>query len=414
MASNDAANEATQGRVWKPRLQVFIGSGGMLNVGAQPTTQISFPISANCIRSNFFAADRFKIVCSLYADSTQSDDFWSEFTDMNVAVLIGFESTTAGSAAGTMVVPYTQIFRGVADKIEFDLIKGTVSVTGRNFAALMIDSTLQSFDLNTPMTDVINTIATRHGLTTDLPGVPAGQTYGSMVGGDKGGGQLGFQTNKIGEWELLTTYAAFLGNVVYELNGVLYFVPSNATNATNTTGAGFGGGNTWYCQAPNPVFNAVPGAATGQGAGGVTTLGDSNATSLKVTHDYQFSQYAQTTAVLHNHHKPETILYKYPADEDLPADLPIKRFYFETQNKTDDDMTMLIQNYHNVMNYREWLLEWKFVGPDMLQANIVDVVEVSGTNSQVDGEYSIASIEWDISFSRGFTQTIKGVWGRTT
>lgn len=399
-----AANLAKTGRGnLKPRMRVKVGEGGMLNVAAVPNEIITFPLSANCMRSNFFAADRFKIVCSLYADPNQSSNFWADFDSINVSLEINFE--------GYPGLDWTQVFRGVGDKLDFDLHKGTVTITGRNFAALMIDTTLQAASKD-PMEKVINDIAARHNLKTKIEGVPAEATYGSVVGDDKVAGSLGFQTNKIGEWDLLSAYAQQLGNVVYELNGVLYFVPSN----TKGIGEGFAAGVNWECLAPTPVFNndvvGGAGTATGVGAGHVTRLMPSNSIALKATHDFQFSQYTQSVAVHHKHHIPETVVLKFPADEALPADLPIKRFYFEMQNKTDEDAKQTLQNYHNVMNFREWLLEWKIAGPDYLTMDVVDTVTVTGTASQIDGLYGVSSIEFDIS-ERGFTQTIKGVWGKT-
>ena len=398
LSGADAGILAAQGRGnLKPRLKVFVGPGGMTRVGNEPTIQVTFPISANCIRSNFFSADRFKIVCSLYADPNQSLDFWAPNTEapdnlgqgINVSVFIGFLDDPRG---------FVKVFRGYCDKTEFDLIRGTVTLSGRNFAGMIIDSQKTIVNKNRPIKDVIQDIATDHGMGDvdwGPEGPPVGD-FGTLVGGDKADANLGSQSQDLTQIDTVARLGQFGGRAAYEFDGILH-VRTTANGAT------------WTCQAPTPLF-APEAPAIGQGH--VTKLGPSNSIGLKFVHDYTFSSDTQVVAIHHKIHEAKTVAIKWPEDDAFADPNGIRKYYMELHSMEDADAEQMVKNYHNVINFREWLMEWKLVGPDLLLADVVDSVEVGGTNSYIDGLYGIASIEYDISFERGFVQIIKGVWGK--
>jgi hypothetical protein len=296
------------------------------------------------------------------------------------------------------------------------LNKGIVTLKGRNFLGLVIDQQILKSYIGETNAGVIHDIAARHGLVENYgnAGPPDGFWAQSNVGGDQQAGALTRGSNLMTEMDVLYQIAAAVNppRVVYEKQGQLYVVPTDAT-----ADAGFNNGAVWTVQAPDLIFNNNPGTPAA-GQGNVTTFGPSNSISLKVGHDFQFANLTgevqnQTVGIHTNYHGPYTELVVYPPGAALNPDLPIQRHYVKMTNKTPEDAQALVQSYHQVMYYREWLIEWKVAGPDLLGADVIDNIELNGTNSAMDGPFAVASIEYDISFERGFTQTLKGVWGRS-
>lgn len=397
---------AVQGRGnLKPRLRIFVGPSDLQHVGEVPKIQVTFPISANCIKSNFFSADRFKIVCALFADPEQSYGFWAPHDGLglgkgvNVQVEISFTG---------LVDEWTPVFRGFSDKMEIDTHKGLVTLTGRNYMGLIMDSQLQVSDTNTPIKTMVERYAKLHGFV-DAKGEPNihwGPTkeptgsFGTQVQGDKNNLNTANLGQELHEGDTMQRLAAFTGRMMTtDTDGALYF----GVAQTDVF---------WQIQAPKPQFGNRPAI----GMGSTTKLGPSNSTGLKFVHDFHFSTVPQIVATNYQHNDAEAKTIKVPPDDQLGASEGQQQHFVEIHGFNDADAKQFIENIHNVMAYREWGVEWKVAGPEYLKATVqqwLNVLPDSVLDSYLEGIYAITSIEYDISFERGFTQTIKGLYGRT-
>jgi len=136
----------------------------------------------------------------------------------------------------------TQLFSGNVDHSDYDFDEGTITISGRDKGAALIDAQTSEKHLNKKPSDIVNTYAQRHGLQADVdtPTDDAGKIYSS---------DYDAITHRGSEWSHIASLADEYGMVTYITGGTLFFkqepeqLPNYQINYTPPTPAQYASGN---------------------------------------------------------------------------------------------------------------------------------------------------------------------------
>jgi len=110
----------------------------------------------------------------------------------------------------------TQIFTGNVDHADMDFASREFSISGRDTGAALVDSQTSEKFLNQTPTQVVQTIASRHGLSV-VSDTPSGNA-GKILSAD-----FDAISHRFSEWTFINKIAEHFGMVAYITNGTLYF-----------------------------------------------------------------------------------------------------------------------------------------------------------------------------------------------
>ncbi len=219
---NDPAQAS---EVRQPRAVVKIGgstfdSDGSVSVGT-PHAPIEGWIQWRVENNFFYQADRFDVtfaVSSLPAD--RDADWFSRQQEISVEIFAGFPADPDNYDAGQL---RTWIY-GLADGVEFDPVRRTIHLHGRDLTAKMIDAKTTEVFVNRTASDIAIKLAEKYGLT---PRVTATKTkagkYYELVHA-----HLNVARS---EWDLLTFLAQQEQFSVYMVGRELHFEPMADANS---------------------------------------------------------------------------------------------------------------------------------------------------------------------------------------
>jgi phage protein D len=110
------------------------------------------------------------------------------------------------------------VFVGLADDIAFDWVERTITVSGRDLTAKLMDEKTSEKHMNKRASDVAEALAAKHGLETDVTATTGrvGRLYKDA--------NVDLQSERT-EWDLLTWLAREEGFVTYLQGRTLYFGP---------------------------------------------------------------------------------------------------------------------------------------------------------------------------------------------
>lgn len=395
--SDLAYKYAVTGGVWHPRFQVFLGPG-IQDITATPDLELTPTLSVLTQKNNFYAADRFHITASLWLDPAFGYDFWAQIYTLSVLVKIGFPDEN---------VPMTEVFRGFADKIIIDPVKGIVTITGRNALGLLIDKQVFLSYGDTGIGEQIDQAYAQAGLHPPVyeEGFPSGQVTGRYVH-DKHTTNTQGQQSTVGAWDLCMSYTQQVGGNVWEHEGVCHY--------------DMGKGGKYYTvmapQGENAFANSTGQNITGQ----VTKLSPINVTYLTIEHDLEFSQWTHNVTVFSQQPTGKTHKGSFPGEVDT-TDPYLKPHYIATYNYSPQDTNQLAESQYNEFMLHEYVVCWKVAGPYIVQSPDGgpepmlprDKFNLIGTNDFFDGPYQVMQIEHRLDFRNGYTGSVRGQWGRT-
>ncbi len=136
--------------------------------------------------------------------------FWAAAAPIAVALYAGYSEDTAAG-------PALPLISGSTDEVEVYLRDGLIDLTGRDATAAMVESRSTETFQNQTSSEVVTTIAGRHGLTASV-------TPTSRPVGQYNNGSTHVRDHQT-EWELLTDLAKREGYDIYVKGTVLYFNP---------------------------------------------------------------------------------------------------------------------------------------------------------------------------------------------
>ncbi len=132
-------------------------------VGGQPLAGCE---SVQVHSNNHYAADTFSGRFSLTADPAQA----AVWADKDPPILLEVQ---AAFLQDGLAASWQSAFTGEVDHVDLDLVSGTVDVEGRDLSRRLIDAKTKETFANQRVSDIVSTLAGRHGLTADCDSFPA-------------------------------------------------------------------------------------------------------------------------------------------------------------------------------------------------------------------------------------------------
>lgn len=144
--------------------------------------------------------------------------WWSSTPFAFVEVFAGFDD-------GTGNVSWMPLIYGQLDDVSVDLVRRTITLTGRDLSAQMIDTRTTEKFQNLTSSEIAQQIALRHGLDSTVQSTPTRVgTYYEI--------ENARLTREESEWDLLVYLAEQEGFDVWVSGQTLYFQPSPAASTT--------------------------------------------------------------------------------------------------------------------------------------------------------------------------------------
>lgn len=165
-------------------------------------------------------SDTFRIQFPLYRMPAGMDlAFWlQDATDVEVAVKVGLLQPDGSLGA------LTQLIVGPIDRPETALMKGVLTVTGRDYSGALIETILESVDTNMTSSEIAQKIVSNHeALSGQI--TPTTQKIGAFYNN-----QYAQLRINMSEWDALMRLAQFEGFIVLMLGKTLYFGPRPDTD----------------------------------------------------------------------------------------------------------------------------------------------------------------------------------------
>jgi phage protein D len=173
--------------------------------------------------TNSYSADCYTIVIHVGNSPLNNLEYWRVCTGGYIELSLAIQPGTA--------MPLT--ISGYIDQIIIDQVGSTVSIEGRDLSALMIDSFQQQDFVNQSASEIVASVATRHGLGASV--TPTTGFVGRFYGDGYTRVSLG-QFSKIqSDWDLVAQLARENQFDAYVLLSTLYFAPQNVSMAPAAT-----------------------------------------------------------------------------------------------------------------------------------------------------------------------------------
>lgn len=166
-------------------------------------------IEAEVTNNTHFASDTFHAVLALSElPAAFGADYWSNSTDDRIGIAAGF--------VGERLMP---LILGQVDEIDYDPVRRTITLSGRDLSAPLIDAKTAEKFVNQTSSQIAETLAARHGLVpvTQATSTKAGTYYSH---------EHVVLTQEQSEWDLLTYLAEQEGFDVWVSGDRLHFEPS--------------------------------------------------------------------------------------------------------------------------------------------------------------------------------------------
>ena len=178
-------------------------------------------LRASITSTNCFSADTYSLTFAMNAGEQQDIAFWSVISDALVEVR-AVTSDTYGPR-------YQGLITGMADSIHIDPVRGTVAVEGRDLSASMIDAYRQQDFVNQTASEIVATIASYHGLQTQV--VPTIGNIGRYYTDGYTKVSLGQFSRFRSDWDLVVHLARQNDYDIFVEDRTLYFQPSGISLA---------------------------------------------------------------------------------------------------------------------------------------------------------------------------------------
>ena len=122
-------------------------------------------ISWECDNNAHYSADTFRVTFAAQGLPIDMGMAWMLAQSfLNVEILAGFPADPTNFNANEL----TSLIIGRADEVHYDPLQNTVEITGRDYTSAFIDAKTMETWKNKTVTDVVNALATRHGMKANV------------------------------------------------------------------------------------------------------------------------------------------------------------------------------------------------------------------------------------------------------
>jgi hypothetical protein len=270
----------------------------------------------------------------------------------------------------------TIMSEGLMDSLTLDSLSNVVSIRGRDYSSILIDSTYQESFYNQTASEVATSIALRHGFLPNIAETSA--LIGDYSGGDHSQLLLNVHSRITSEWDLLT-HLAGIENVELFVDGT-----SLVFSSLSDLGSNFFSVNKSIAKSIR--FNKR-----------FPLSGGSNLT-VKSWNSWlgQLSHYSD----------PQLSEQDTPDGNSLAGDSKVEIAIIKP-NLSPQGAEKLYQRCLNSMKEREATVEITMPGEVTIKPG--DVISVSGSATSFDSDYAVRTVRRQYSSTTGFVQFVRGL-----
>ena len=329
--------------VRQPRLRVLANG-----------TDVAGVIEASVTSSNHFACDRFRVSLAPIPTALAA----------TVAIMLDVQFSLDGGAS------FTSLVQGRVDALDLDPIQGTLSLTGRDLAAALVETRTQDIFANQTSSEIATILAGRHGLAASVTATttPVGRywelEHDRLV--------LNAFSHATTEWDLLVTLARHEGFDAWVSGTTLYFQPPQPS------------------MAPLAVLRPV-----------ATLTGPANVMSLRLERALTLAGAIQVT-VKSWHSRLGTACVQTASNSGSGNP---SSYVYVVPNLTPDQALNFAQQRLAELTGHERVVSAEMPGELALAPRMM--LRLEGTGTDFDQGYWIDEIERQLSVEHGFTQRLR-------
>jgi phage protein D len=356
----DSLNDARipAGSVRQPRLLVSING-----------TPVTGFIEAEVTNASHFTADTFRAVAvSSGLPAQYGAAYWALSASDQIAISVGYAD------AGGNIGNKTQLILGQIDEVEYDPVRRTVTLTGRDLSAPLIDSKTAEKFQNQKSYQIAQTLAARHGLTASVQKTTAlAGTYYDI--------DNVMLTQEQTEWDLLVYLAKQEGFDVWVSGQTLFFQPS-------------------------PVATSIPYKLIAPPAG--TGNVSSNAMDVKVSRSQTLARDVIVKIQSWNQKQQRSFVVTYKVSQAFRSQRSggvSQTYSYVVPNLTRDQAFRLAKATAEDITRHERILTARLPGDNVLTTRTQ--VQLIGTGTAWDQNYYPDTVRRHISFESGYTMDLR-------
>lgn len=304
-------------------------------------------------------------------------DFWSNATDALVEVLFGFLPEDA--QPGDVPADLTSLILGQVDDVDIDPCNGTLTISGRDLSARLIDRRTTNRWPDRTATEIVRDIASSNDLQVDIPQetkTPAGQYYHK---------ENFLITRETPLWDIIVFLAQQEGFDAYVKGKTLYFGPPQGD--TDPT--------PWPIYVQRDVNGSVWSNTTSLHLRrSLTIAGDLQVTVL--SHDPVTGRTIEETQVRAGKHGPRNTASGYAAKQ--------QQYVIRKPSMSSEAASQLAKQMLLDISKFERVIEFDSEGD--LSVSPQRKIKLSGTSSDFDQEYNIDTVRWRLSSDGGLSMNV--------
>lgn len=314
--------------------------------------------------ASHFTADTFRVVCASGALPTgYGPDYWALSVGDQIGVSAGFAGATP-----------TPLVLGQVDNAEYDPIARTLTLSGRDLSAPLIDSKTAEKFVNLTASQIAQQLAQRHGLDTSIKDTTAkAGTYYEI--------DNVVLTQEQTEWDLLIYLAGREGFDCWVSGTTLHFQPS-------------------------PVETSVPYKLVYQGpqTGGVT----SSALDMKLSRSQTLAKDVIVKVQSWHQKQQKSFVVTYKVTQAFKSQRSggkSQTYSFTVPNLTRDQALALAKAKAEEITRHERVLTARLPGDNLLSTR--SMVQLVGTNTAWDQNYYPDTVTRTLSAADGYRMELR-------
>ncbi|MGF6899390.1 hypothetical protein [Paraburkholderia sp. GAS348] len=330
------------------------------DVGTNVTGWTALEVDNN----TYEGADTFSVTFAASAlPPTNDADWFSTQKTIYVEIFAGIVANSSKWTTDDLPKPWIY---GQVDDIDYDPVKGTLRIRGRDLTALLIDAKTTEKWQNKTASQIAILLAKRHGLTPQV--TPTTTQVGKYYQIDHT-----TMTDSSTEWDLLTRLARFEQYGVYVRGLTLFFQPRTTPDSATPYQV------TWTQPSSSQAFASS--SAKGLRLKRALTISRGIVVVVRTWNDLACKVYHST----------------YPTGKPGPNS---QTHYCTLHNATQQACDLKARSYYRELVQHEMSLSAEFPGDDVLDVTMP--VRLTGTNTPFDQLYYPASVKRSIDFESGY------------
>jgi hypothetical protein len=267
-----------------------------------------------------------------------------------------------------------RLILGQVDDIDFDPVRGLLTLTGRDFTAQLIDTSVSVGYLNQTSSQIAATLAARHDLTPVITQTttPIGTFYNQN--------HISL-TQQRSEWDLLTELAGFENFDAFVIGEELHFEPR-----------------------PDPS-DAERYSIDWQPAGTTTTVSGANVTTLRLERSLTLARGVSVTVQSWHARLGKRFTATWPQwDTDIVSGTAPLAYSFIAAGLTQDQCQQIARSRYQDIAQHMMRLSAELPGDDVLDCRMI--LTVNGTGTSWDQDYFPDIVRRSMSVADGYRMSV--------